>query len=191
VLKDRLSSSDTVIDYGCGPGFLAKIVSENVAKVFALDISPGALACAQVLNPSPNLAYVLADESGLCSIENDSVDVVFSYAVIQHLSDATYNKMLDNCWSKLRPGGRILLHIQLIDPLWKTEDEWRADKSLQGRLKFKYGLHCFGRTIEDHVRLVRNHGFIDVYTKPLTELVDDEAGSELVSQSILTATKPA
>ncbi len=190
ILADKLSADDVFLDYGCGPGFLAKVVSENVKRAYALDISPGALECARVLNPSPTLEYVLADESGLTSIPDSGIDVVFSYAVVQHLSDEAYSKMLETCRNKLRAGGKIIIHIQLIDWQWKTEEQWRADRSLQGRLKFKYGLHCFGRTKEVHLEMVNAHGFTKGAITPLSNMLADPDG-DLVSQALLTAEKPA
>jgi SAM-dependent methyltransferase len=37
-----------VIDYGCGPGYMAREVAERVGHVDAVDISPGVLACASL-----------------------------------------------------------------------------------------------------------------------------------------------
>ena len=190
ILADRLKPDDVFLDYGCGPGFLAKVVSENVNQAYAVDISPGALECARILNGSPTLEYVLADEKGLASIPDSGVDVVFSYAVVQHLSDEAYSSMLEICRKKLRPGGRLIVQVQLIDWQWKTEEQWRADRSLQGRIKFKYGLHCFGRTKEFHVEMVTSHGFTNAAIVPLSDLLPDEDGN-LVSQALLTAEKPA
>ena len=48
ILKDRLSPDYIVIDYGCGPGFLARVLAQNVKQVYAFDISPGVLACARI-----------------------------------------------------------------------------------------------------------------------------------------------
>ena len=48
ILKNHLSERQTVLDYGCGPGFLAGVVAPNVNKIYACDISTGALACARI-----------------------------------------------------------------------------------------------------------------------------------------------
>lgn len=189
IFKGRLRPSDVLIDYGCGPGFLSKAVAPHVSKVYSCDISSGALACAGVINGADNIEYVLATDESLSQIKDESVDVAISFAVIQHLSDETFETVLDKCFRKLKPGGKIIFHIQMINDLWQTEDEWKNDSSIKGRLKFRYGLHCFGRTEEAHLQLVAKHGFENIVTEDLTEMVPDDPEA-VRSQSLLTATKP-
>lgn len=190
ILKGRFRPDDIVIDYGCGPGFLARTVAPHVKKIYACDISAGALACARVLNSKPNLEYVLADKEGLNRIEDESVDAVFSFAMVQHLSDEVFEIVLENCRRKLKPGGRLILHIQMVDATWRTEDDWRNDGSVQGRLKFRYGLHCFGRTEESHRQLVAKLGFENMEVENLADMVAENF-DDVCSQSLLTATRAA
>ncbi len=188
ILKGRLRPDDIVIDYGCGPGFVAKAVAPHVGKVFACDISTGALACARVLNAEQNIEYVTADEKGLSKIEDESIDLVISFAMVQHISDDIFELVLDNCRRKLKPNGRLILHIQLIDNFWRTEDDWKNDISVQGKLKYRYGLHCFGRTEESHRQLVAKYGFEDINFENLSDVVSDNF-DDVCSQSLLTAVK--
>ncbi len=189
LLRGRTGPDDIVLDYGCGPGFLARAVAENVRHIYAADISSGALACARILNCADNLDYILADESGLDAIADGSIDTVISFAVIQHISDEIYNLILANCWRKLRPGGRLLFQVQLLEPGWRTEQEWKSDTSIRGKLKFKYGLHCFGRTSEAHLEMVAKHGFVDVRIESIADLVTEKF-DDICSQYLLTARKP-
>lgn len=188
ILKEYFGKNDAVLDYGCGPGFLARIVAENVRKVFACDISTGALECAQILNPSKDLEYIVADEVGLSVIEDGSLDVIYSFAMIQHITDDIFEMVLQNCHRMLKPGGTLLLHIQLMDNSWRTEDEWKSDTSLKGRIKFRYGLHCFARTEEKHRDLVSKHGFVQIEIKPVADLVRKDF-DDIWSQSLLIAKK--
>ncbi len=188
ILSDILKKDDVVLDYGCGPGFLAVNAAKLVRTLYACDISTGALACAEIINPASNLKYIRADENGMASIPDAGVDVAYSFAVIQHLTDETFERVLANCNKKIKPGGRLVLHIQLSDEVWKTEDEWKADTSVKGKLKFRYGLHCFGRTAEHHRELVEKHGFSDVRIEPLSA----EAAAELngtKAEAMLFATR--
>ncbi|MEZ5425779.1 MAG: class I SAM-dependent methyltransferase [Pyrinomonadaceae bacterium] len=188
ILKPYLKKDDTVLEYGCGPGFLARAVSPHVKKVFACDISVGALACARIINNAPNIDFIVADKKGLSEIEDQSLDAIFSFAVIQHLTDEVFEAVLENCRRKLKKGGRLILHIQLEDEVWKTEKDWRSDTSLKGRIKYKYGLHCFGRSKEKHEKLVLEHGFANVTFESLKELTDD-VSSGPDSQFLLLAEK--
>ncbi len=189
VLAERLSENDTVIDYGCGPGFLAKIVSQRVRKVFAFDISEGALACARIINGSPNLDYIAATKTGFASVPDKSVDAVYSFAVVQHLTDEAFEKMLDFCSGKLAVGGRLYIHIQLLDDIWRPEDEWRADTSVKGKLKFRYGLHCFGRTEDGIKQMVSEKGFSDIKIAPMTDFLEVPRTDDVWGQHFLTAVK--
>lgn len=188
VLRPVLREGDTVLDYGCGPGFLAVAAARSVKKLYACDISVGALACAEIINPAPNLEYLRADDNGLKAVPDGGIDAAYSFAVIQHLTDETFERVLANCSRKVKPGGKLVLHIQLSDEVWKTEDEWKADTSVKGKLKFRYGLHCFGRTAEHHRELVEKHGFTDVKIEPL----DPEVAKELngtQAEAMLFATR--
>ena len=188
ILKGRINKDDIVIDYGCGPGFLARVLARHSASVYALDISTGALACAQILNGESNLTYLTADESGLAKVADSSVDTVVSFAMVQHISDAIYDLVMTNISKKLKSGGRLILHIQLPVEGWRTEEEWRSDTSVKGRIKYKYGLHCFARPESEHVAMAEKHGFVDVKIVPVSTLVT-ERFDDVCEQHLLTATR--
>lgn len=188
VLKKYLEKDFTVLEYGCGPGFLAKAVSPYVEKIYACDISIGAINCAQILNKAENIEYLVADEKGLAKIKNESLDAVFSFAVIQHLTDEIFELVLVNCRRKLKKGGKIIFHIQLDDEIWKPEEDWKSDTSLKGKLKYKYGLHCFGRTKERHEELISKHGFSTEDFESLKDLQNPNS-SDADSQFLVVAHK--
>ena len=189
ILNQHLDRSMTVIDYGCGPGFLAKAVSPHVAKVYACDISRGVLACAKKVNAAENIEYVSILDGELDQIPDTGVDAIYSFAVIQHLTDEVFDTVLRNCRAKLRPGGLLILHIQLVDDVWRTEDDWKSDDSISGRVKYRYGLHCFARSEEKHRDMVAKHSFGDIRIVSLEDLVA-EPQAEQLSQAILTAKLP-
>jgi SAM-dependent methyltransferase len=188
ILADRIGGARLVIDYGCGPGFLTKAVSHHVEKVWGVDISDGALACARVVNSGDNITYAKADEEGLAAIPDGSVDAVCTFAVLQHLTDEVAAAVLVNISKKLKPGGKVAAHVQLRTDTWKSEADWRSDTSVKGKLKFKYGLHCFGRTREEYAELFRSAELSD----PVFEAVKDMvavAHEPLDGQFMATAVK--
>jgi SAM-dependent methyltransferase len=188
LFREHLKPEFDILEYGCGPGFVAKAVSPYVRTMNACDISPGVLACAAIVNQADNINYLRADEEGLAAIADGSLDAVISFAVIQHVTNEVFEMILENCRCKLKTGGRVILHIQLADETWKSEDEWKADGSLKGRLKYKYGLHCFGRTLAEHEEFLKRHGFSVVATKDLSTL--NEAGpNDFESQYLLVGEK--
>jgi SAM-dependent methyltransferase len=188
ILGERMRGSRMVIDYGCGPGFLTKAVSHHVEEIYGVDISEGALACARVVNTGENITYVKADDSGLAMIADGWADAVCTFAVFQHLTDEVVNAVLKVIASKLKAGGKLVAHVQLNTETWKSEREWRSDTSVKGKLKFKYGLHCFGRSREDYAEMFRSAGFSD----PVFEAVEDlvaVAHEPLEGQFMATAVK--
>ena len=188
ILQPHLEKDYEILEYGCGPGFVAKAVSPHVKKVFACDISNGALACGEIINNAANIEYIVADDAGLAKIPDQSLDCIYSYEVIQHLTDEIFESVLDNCYRKLKQGGKILLHIQLPDKLWKSEQDWKSDQTLKGKLKYKYGLHCFSRTLEQHREIIEKHklsglNFLDIKN------IETENPYGLKSQKLLVAYK--
>jgi len=184
LLNKHFENSFTVLDYGCGPGFTAKIVSDFVKKVYAVDISSGAIACAKILNGADNIEYLQADDNGLNEIPNESVDVVYSFAVAQHLTDEVLDVVLKNCHRKLKKGGKLWLHIQMTNELWKTPNDCAEDSSIKGKVKYIYDLHCFGRSAEEYFEIVGSHGFENFSLEEFKGF-DAKYDEELKSQRLL------
>lgn len=189
VLKGHLDDEMVVLDYGCGPGIMAGIVSGYTKKVYGCDISTGALDCARILNPAPNLEYIVADEAGMKSIPDGSVDVVYSLAVIQHLSRENIEIVLENCYRKLKPGGKVLFHVHMDASVFRTEEECRSDTSLKGRIKYRYDLHCFARSPEFFHEMLPAKGFESIEIAEIAELVNGDIFDHICSQHLLIARK--
>ena len=67
ILADELivphqTAGARLLDYGCGPGYLAAAVARQAGHVDAVDISRGVLACARALNGAPNITFSTPDE---------------------------------------------------------------------------------------------------------------------------------
>ena len=164
LIAPYLTNQTRVLDYGCGPGYLAAAVAEKAAHVDAVDISRGVLACARVLNARPNITYQTSAEFA----GNAMADVAYSFAVVQHLRTETLEQVLSLLADAIRPGGVLLLHFAVPDQVWRTEEQWRSDTSLAGRIKLRYGLNCFGRSPAEMADLVARNGFTDVTVCPLS-----------------------
>ncbi|MCW2638585.1 MAG: putative S-adenosyl-L-methionine-dependent methyltransferase [Dactylosporangium sp.] len=165
-LLDPFLDRDTVaLDFGCGPGYMAAAVARLVREVEAVDVSPGVLACARVLNGAPNISYETPDQAGR---RNTPVDVVYSFAVVQHLTDTAFGAALALIRRRLRPGGTLILHFAAPVDGWRSEAQWRADSSVSGRAKLRFGLNCFGRSAAAMESMVVRAGFAHVRIEPLT-----------------------
>lgn len=147
ILSSHISPQSVVMDYGCGPGFLAKIVAGETKKVYALDISDGVLLCANTINHNDNLQYLNVFKNQADMIPDNSVDLIYSFAVLQHVSEDLIDGIFNLFFTKLKPNGKVLVQVQLQADGWKTEMEWKEDKTVAGKLKYKYGLHAFSNSV--------------------------------------------
>jgi SAM-dependent methyltransferase len=161
-LVDGYIEPDSVcLDYGCGPGFLAHAAAQRAARVIGCDISNGVLSCAGVLNPAPNIEYQLINPNGDVPVPTESIDVAYSFAVIQHVTDDVFRGILRQVQRVMKTGGTFVCHVVIdaLDGGWREESQWRAEASLRGRLRRKYALQCFTRSRADFEKIASEAGF--------------------------------
>jgi SAM-dependent methyltransferase len=182
LLYRYLNSTFTALDYGCGPGYMAAAVAPHVRGVEAVDISRGVLACARVLNGAENIVYKTPQE---CESDAGQVDLAYSFAVVQHLSDEAFRSALALLRRRLRAGGTLLIHFAVPGDGWRTEGDWRSDTSLRGRLRLRVGLNCFGRTEDQVIHEVTRAGFLNARTEALVTAT--AADPDISAQYLLMA----
>lgn len=186
ILSSYLNPHQTVLDYGCGAGFFARAVSPRVARLFAVDVSLGVLECARILNSQENTTYLHTSELG--KIGDGTLDLVYSFAVIQHVTDQVFEQILDTSWQKLKDNGRIVFHVVVDQQQVASESAWVSDKSLRGRVRLKYGLNLFGRNRDDVARLLGKHDFSSICFQPIEELCP-EGFDDICRQHLVTAVR--
>ena len=187
ILKPHLDDKMTVMDYGCGPGFLAHVVSGAVSDVIAVDISYGVLKCAEIINQEKNIKYLHVDQLSE-NVEDFSVDVIYSFAVVQHLTAEAFDNVLAQCVKKLKPKGKMIIQVQSQASGWTTEEKWRLDHSLRGRIKLKYGLHCFSRSREFFEGVFKKFG-LEIKRIQNIECIVKEVFDDVCKQDLITAVK--
>lgn len=185
LLMPHLTQTARVLDYGCGPGYMASAVAGRVEHVDAVDISLGALACARALNGRPNITYQTPDELERC---RRMADLAYSFAVVQHLTREVLIDVFRLLASKIRQDGLLLLHFAVpSEGSWRTEAEWQADRSIAGRVKMRYALNCFGRSVGEMEALVSGSGFTDVAVRSLDRSIALPGDDDISKQHWLTA----
>jgi ubiquinone/menaquinone biosynthesis C-methylase UbiE len=159
-LVPYLEPNMTCMDFGCGPGFLARAAAPYVTKVIACDISRGAIACAKVINSNPAIDYRLNQPGSFLPLGDESVDLIYSFAVFQHVSDDVLKGILREFRRVIKPSRTIVCHVVIDQDGWKTESEWRSDMSIKGQLKRCCGmLQCFSRSRNDLETIIAGSGF--------------------------------
>lgn len=85
-LADRIEPGSTLLDCPCGNGRWFEILSKNVTKIRAIDVSRGMVeyASQRKLPDSVSVEVGLGDAENLALADNE-VDYVFSYALMKHI----------------------------------------------------------------------------------------------------------
>ncbi len=97
----------TVLDLGCGTGENIVPLLERGARVIGMDISPDLIAIAQKRLRDANLeASLSAGDAYATGLPDESVDAIFSMALIHHLD---IRLVREEMWRVLRKGGVIIL----------------------------------------------------------------------------------
>jgi len=170
ILAPWLSRDTSVLDFGCGPGFSAAQVRETVTDVVGVDVSSGTLACAHVFNPGP--AYRL-NRNGDLPLADESIDLVYSVAVFQHIDPSQWSPYFDDFARVLRPGGLGICQVAIAD---RDPQPYRVPKGLRAR----YSLRFEERTTDEVSAAVAAAGFVDVQVQPVdvAASIEDDVGRQ-------------
>jgi SAM-dependent methyltransferase len=133
IVSDRLSRTlaripapATVLDVGCGPS----------SWLWKFDIRPVGLdMCHRYTKTFRRAGNVsLTGSAAVLPFSQDSFDLVFSFALLHHLSDALARQTIGEIVRVTRAGG----HVILFDPMlpkaaWKRPHAWALCKLDRGR----------------------------------------------------------
>lgn len=100
-VKDKI-----VLEFGCGEGYGAKLLSEFAARVVGIDYSKDAINSAKKNYASHNIEFICRKAEST-KIDKEKFDVICSFQVIEHI--AKPNKFLLEVKRLLKPGGIFLL----------------------------------------------------------------------------------
>jgi SAM-dependent methyltransferase len=113
LLGGRPASKCRVLELGCGIGRMTRCFADQFAHVDAFDISPVMLAEARRrLDDFSNVVFHLGSGRDLNPVESASVDLVFSYIVLQHIpSREVIGNYILEAARVLRPGGAFKFQV--------------------------------------------------------------------------------
>jgi len=109
---DYFKGCRDVLDIGCGRGEFLELLKENGIGGRGIDIDENMVRCCT----NKGLDVVLADAlSYLKSLDDQTLDGVFSAQVIEHLASSEVIELVELCYKKTKPRGRFV--AETINPL--------------------------------------------------------------------------
>jgi SAM-dependent methyltransferase len=141
----EISSTDSVLDLGCGTGDLTAEIARSGAATVGVEVAEAAVQRARARHPE--LDFQLAPIEGPLPFDDNAFAVVFASEVIEHVADTA--RWLSEVRRVLAPRGRLLL---------TTPNHGRLRLALGG-------LERFSEPLGDHLHLYTARSLRDVLTE--------------------------
>jgi SAM-dependent methyltransferase len=123
----RPRGSERAVEIGSGLGRNCVALAERFGEVVGLDVSPEMVTRARELVPDRRISFLTGDGFTLRPIADDSVDLVLSFTVFQHIPRVgVIESYLREAARVLRPGGVLAFQ-------WNSEPgplHWRMRRAL-------------------------------------------------------------
>jgi SAM-dependent methyltransferase len=114
------------LEIGCGLGRLMFSLAPDCGEIHGVDISPAMIAGAREgLSSIPHAHFHVTESNDLAMFANATFDLVYSFAVFQHIPDrAMVYKYLDEALRVLRPGGIFIAQFNGAQRAGGPSDTW-------------------------------------------------------------------
>ena len=113
IRKNNLSGS-SVLDVGCGAGFLSNELARQQFKVTGVDLSPDSLRVARKFDETHTVDYQVADAYQL-PFADETFEVVTALDFLEHVDDPAL--VIKEFSRVLKPGGLFFFHTFNRSPL--------------------------------------------------------------------------
>lgn len=113
-IKAHSPKASTLLDVGCGAGFLANRMAKEGFKVTGVDLSAESLRVAKKFDPTQSVSYTHADAYQL-PFADESFDVVVTMDFLEHVYEP--EKIVAECARVLKPHGLFFYHTFNRNPL--------------------------------------------------------------------------
>lgn len=118
ILKElNIQSGKTIIDLGCGNGYMSKTLSKivgNNGKVYAIDVLPDTIESLQKNIDETNITVFLADiTKERIKIDDNSVDLIYLATVFHLFTEEQIRAFENEVKRLLKPNGKLaILNIE-------------------------------------------------------------------------------
>ena len=106
------------LDFGCGAGRLTHALADHFDQVIGVDIAPSMIGVARRLHAHRSgIDFRLNTSTRLESIESESIDLVYTLLVLQHIPPRYVRQYLAEFVRVLSPGGVLVFQLPSRDPV--------------------------------------------------------------------------
>ena len=106
------------LDFGCGAGRLTHALAHYFDEVIGVDIAASMIDVATQLHASkPNIEFRVNTSNRLESVASDSIDLVYTLLVLQHIPPRYVREYLAEFVRVLTPGGVLVFQLPSGDAL--------------------------------------------------------------------------
>lgn len=121
--KLGINPDDTVVDFGCGPGYFLIPLAKVARRAIGVDVSPRMLKKASTKAKKEGVSIELLQSNGTdIRLEDNSADLIFLNHVFHELDDKP--TVLGEFHRILKPSGRLAI-------VERTRDSWRLLSNLR------------------------------------------------------------
>jgi SAM-dependent methyltransferase len=101
----------TIVEIGCGHGRLSRFLEPYCERLILIDMTESCVnGCARLFKTNPRVTCVLGDGISLGSVDDASIDLVFSFFSLVHADVITLRCYLLDISRKLRANGVAFIH---------------------------------------------------------------------------------
>jgi ubiquinone/menaquinone biosynthesis C-methylase UbiE len=124
---DRVRGTGIACDLGCGPGQVARYLSERKVEICGVDLSPGMIDRARQLNP--DIEFTQGDMLSLSWPDQEWAGIAAFYAIV-NLKPTDLVRAMREMHRVLQPGGWLLMSFHIGEKLEHVDDLWDCRVSL-------------------------------------------------------------
>jgi len=186
ILLPYLQPHMVILDFGCGPGYLTREVAKHAKKVIGVDISSGIIACANKLNGADNIVYNVNNGRDISMVNSSCIDLVYTFAVLQHLSEELFQMILKEFFRVLKPHGKLIAHIAVAGKAGAQADP-KENQFIFRYIKKRVTFDMLIRPLDDVSQKIMSLGFKKVAIIPIQQISDVE--DDIVGQHLFVFEK--
>ena len=122
----NLQPQDSIIDFACGPGVLARKIPKGT-KYLGVDISPGLIKAAKDQDKTGDHHFIVGDVTNNLSFDKQDYTHAAIILALQNVEKP--EQAIKNAWNHLKKGGRFF--IVLNHPCFRIprQSSWGVDES--------------------------------------------------------------